>query len=147
MRLTVTRRTGIALVVLRHLAAVTTRASTTELAVAAGTTVSFLPKVMLPLVRRGWVTSVAGPGGGYQAAPGLEHLSVLDVVEAVDGPIDTSGCLLPASQGSCPFHPRWEHAKRALLHELAELHVTEGLDPPALHTTALPSGLQKGTTQ
>jgi Rrf2 family protein len=47
----------------------------------------FLLKLLLPLVSAGILRSVRGPGGGYRLARPANAISVLDVIEAVDGPV------------------------------------------------------------
>jgi len=47
----------------------------------------FLLKVLKPLVSAGLLTSVKGPHGGYRLARTPKEISMLDIVEAVDGPI------------------------------------------------------------
>jgi len=46
----------------------------------------FLLKVLKPLVGAGILGSARGPGGGYLLARPLGEISLLDVVEAVEGP-------------------------------------------------------------
>jgi Rrf2 family protein len=48
----------------------------------------FLLKLLLPLVNAGILRSVRGPGGGYRLARPASAISVLDVVQAVDGPLN-----------------------------------------------------------
>jgi DNA-binding IscR family transcriptional regulator len=47
-------------------------------------------KVFHDLVKRGVLVSVRGTGGGFRLADGAERLTLMDVVEAVDGPWDRS---------------------------------------------------------
>jgi Rrf2 family protein len=47
----------------------------------------FLLKVLKPLVAAGLLRSVKGPNGGYCLARPAKQITVLEVVEAVDGPI------------------------------------------------------------
>jgi len=47
----------------------------------------FLLKVLKPLVSARVLTSVKGPNGGYKLARHATDISVLEIVEAVDGPI------------------------------------------------------------
>jgi Rrf2 family protein len=47
----------------------------------------FVLKVLKPLVSKGLLRQVRGPGGGYRLARTLREISVLDIVEAVDGPL------------------------------------------------------------
>jgi Rrf2 family protein len=47
----------------------------------------FLLKVLKPLVSSRVLHSIKGPNGGYRLARSASDISLLDVVEAVDGPI------------------------------------------------------------
>ncbi len=47
----------------------------------------FLLKVLKPLVSAGLLYSVKGPNGGYRLAKQPKDISMLEVIEAVDGPI------------------------------------------------------------
>lgn len=47
----------------------------------------FLLKVLKPLVSARVLTSVKGPEGGYRLARPAADVSLLEVIEAVDGPI------------------------------------------------------------
>jgi Rrf2 family protein len=47
----------------------------------------FLLKALKPLVSAGVLRSLKGPGGGYQLAKTPKDVTLLQVVEAVDGPI------------------------------------------------------------
>ncbi len=50
----------------------------------------FLLKVLKPLVSARVLRSVKGPNGGYQLAKAPKDISLLDIVEAVDGPIQAN---------------------------------------------------------
>src|SRR5437879_2417464 len=52
-----------------------------------GTPERFLLKVLKPLVDRRILISMKGPNGGYRMAKDAAKTSLLEVVEAVDGPI------------------------------------------------------------
>jgi Rrf2 family protein len=47
----------------------------------------FLLKVLKPLVSAGLLRSVKGPNGGYRLARQPREITMLEVIEAVDGPI------------------------------------------------------------
>ena len=53
----------------------------------------FLLKVLKPLVSAHVLQSIKGPNGGYRLTKSAKEVSLLEVVEAVDGPI----------RGSAPF--------------------------------------------
>jgi Rrf2 family protein len=47
----------------------------------------FLLKVLKPLVSAGVLHSIKGPNGGYRLARPAADVTLLDIVEAVDGPV------------------------------------------------------------
>jgi Rrf2 family iron-sulfur cluster assembly transcriptional regulator len=53
---------------------------------------SYLEQLFGKLRRRALVSSVRGPGGGYQLARKAEQLSVAEIIRAVDEPIDATQC-------------------------------------------------------
>lgn len=79
---------------------------------------SFLSKVLQRLVAQGLITSWRGGGGGFELAKAPEQVSVLTVVEAIDGPIHLNLCMPGASDCvhslACAVHPVWVDAREAL---------------------------------
>jgi Rrf2 family protein len=55
----------------------------------------FLLKVLKPLVSAGLLLSLRGPNGGYRLAKPSSKISLLDVLEAVEGPIRGNVTLTP----------------------------------------------------
>jgi Rrf2 family iron-sulfur cluster assembly transcriptional regulator len=53
---------------------------------------SYLEQLFGKLRRRHLVTSVRGPGGGYNLAQSAQGISVADIVTAVDEPLDATQC-------------------------------------------------------
>jgi Rrf2 family iron-sulfur cluster assembly transcriptional regulator len=53
---------------------------------------SYLEQLFGKLRRRALVSSVRGPGGGYNLAKPTDHVSVADIIVAVDEPIDATQC-------------------------------------------------------
>jgi|SRR5689334_255360 len=53
---------------------------------------SYLEQLFGKLRRRGLVSSVRGPGGGYTVARKPDELSVAEIIRAVDEPIDATQC-------------------------------------------------------
>lgn len=47
----------------------------------------FLLKVLKPLVGAGILRSIKGPNGGYQLSKVPKDITLLDIVEAIDGPV------------------------------------------------------------
>ena len=53
---------------------------------------SYLEQLFGKLRRNGLVSSVRGPGGGYNLARKAEEVAVADIILAVDEPIDATQC-------------------------------------------------------
>lgn len=87
------------------------------------TTVAFVPQIVGPLVRAGWVRSDPGPTGGYVATASLDDVSVLDVIEAVDGATDAGRCVVAdrpcRADAPCVLHHAWGRARTELVGALA----------------------------
>ena len=62
---------------------------------------SYISKIIQELSRAGLAIAIPGPRGGYRIARPAEKISLLDVVEAADGPLLSDCCLL--SVGDCPW--------------------------------------------
>jgi Rrf2 family protein len=82
----------------------------------------YLPQVLTVLVRAGIVDSVSGPDGGYRLAEPPEEITLLDVIEAVEGPLGSSECVLRGGpchwEGRCAIHEPWAEAQEALVRRL-----------------------------
>lgn len=67
-----------------------------QIARARGIPERFLLKILKPLVSKRVLLSMKGPNGGYRLARSAAQIAVLDIVEAVDGPIRG---LVPVNEG------------------------------------------------
>jgi Rrf2 family iron-sulfur cluster assembly transcriptional regulator len=136
MRLEITRRSDLATRALLELARTDERTKASVLAEAVGTTPGFLSQAMTPLVARGWAGSEPGPTGGYTVLVDPADLTVLEVIEAVEGPTDTGRCVLEdracagagAATGLCALHRPWSSARAQLLGELASTPLSSLLE-------------------
>ncbi|MEN8240057.1 MAG: Rrf2 family transcriptional regulator [Actinomycetota bacterium] len=123
MRLELTKRTDLAF---RALTAIMNapdhRVNGATLAGGLDITTHYLPHVMAPLTRSGWVMSTSGPRGGYTLIFDLDDITLLELVEAVEGPIDMTGCLHLGPRHktgyTCALHRPWTKARKALVAEL-----------------------------
>lgn len=128
MRLELTKRTDLAF---RALCAINIssehRMNGASLAEGLDITTHYLPHVMAPLTRSGWVMSTSGPRGGYALVVDLDDITLLQLVEAVEGSIDTSGCLHLGPRHkpghTCALHRPWTKARSALIAELDNVTV------------------------
>jgi Rrf2 family protein len=74
--------------------------SAADLAARTGVPISFLHKITGSLVRAGLVSTYKGPSGGLRLARPAALVSLLDVLEAVDGPVCLNACMLRPHE--CP---------------------------------------------
>jgi len=122
MRLEISRRADLAVRALLVIAGAPARVKAAELATRLDTTPGFVPQVVGPLVKRGWVRSDPGPRGGYSGAVELDHVSVLQVIEAIDGPTDVGRCVVadgPCGHAPhCALHAAWASAREELMAQL-----------------------------
>jgi len=129
VRLEVTRKSDLAVRALGVLAAEQQRVKGPTLATAVGSTSGFVSQVLTPLVRRGWVRSDPGPTGGYSLAVNLDEVSVLAVIEAIEGPTDAGQCVLVDRPGdesaTCALHAPWLRARSRLLADLDRVPVAD----------------------
>jgi Rrf2 family iron-sulfur cluster assembly transcriptional regulator len=82
----------------------------------------FLRKVVADLVGSGLVNSQPGPGGGLALARPASEVSVLDVVEAIEGAVCLNACLLRPGECPrdriCPAHGFWGRLQALVVGEM-----------------------------
>ena len=83
----------------------------------------YLPQVMAPLVHSGWVESEPGRDGGYRLAVSRDEITLLQVIETVDGSMVSTECVLRdgpcRTDYSCVVHLPWSEAQEAFRQRLA----------------------------
>lgn len=86
-----------------------------ELSAELGAPSAYLSKVAQDLVRAGLLVSKRGPGGGVALARPAPAVTLLEVVEAVDGPAAFRTCVLGlpgcGEHAPCPVHDAWTAAR------------------------------------
>ncbi|GAC1668947.1 MAG: Rrf2 family transcriptional regulator [Candidatus Limnocylindrales bacterium] len=126
MRLELTKRADYAIraVIALAAAAPDERLSVRRLAAERSIPVRFLPQVMADLVAAGLVEAAAGRSGGYRLARSADSLSLLDVIEAVEGDSRRRTCVLRggfcALDGVCSVHHVFATAQDELIQRLAD---------------------------
>lgn len=93
---------------------------------------SFTRKVLQSLVQGGFLQAVRGPGGGYELSRPASEITLLDVIEAVEGGDTFDHCVLGlptcGSKHPCPLHDTWALAKQQLLAQLERRTLQELAD-------------------
>lgn len=97
------------------------RASTSQIAQEKQIPPSFLAKIVSQLSVAGLLQTSRGARGGVSLARSAENISLLDVVEAIDGPILLNDCVANGTcsfTDSCPMKTVWCDAQKELVDRL-----------------------------
>lgn len=95
--------------------------------------VRFLPQVLTDLQRAGLVEAAPGRTGGYRLARGADTISLLDVIEAVEGDSRRRTCVLRGGpcgkDGTCDVHDIFFRGQEALLDTLGRATLADLASP------------------
>ncbi len=112
----------------------------------------FLRSIVSQFAKQGFINSFQGNGGGIRLAPGAAEKTLLEVIEAVEGPIYLNVCM--QGEAACEFsdhcavHLVWHEAQEAIqkilgrkkIQELAQINfeLSDGIMFP---NTSQPCGI------
>lgn len=103
-----------------------------EIAVVMGVPRTFVPQVLQDLQRARLVLSRAGRTGGYALSRPAPDISILDIVEALEGTLDDVECALRGGpchwQEVCALHWVWSSARSALVTALRDASLAKVAD-------------------
>ena len=112
--------------------------SVSEIASRTGISEKYMEKLIRRLKRAGLVVSKRGPKGGHVLAKPAAHITVGDVVRALEDGVVLKGCSLGkdacatcARQDACPTKSVWEQANEAMFKAL-DSHTLQSLLKPGL---------------
>jgi Rrf2 family protein len=120
----ITRQADYALRAVIYLARLGTeeRAATSQIAQEQRIPPSFLAKIVSQLSVAGLLQTSRGARGGVALAKRPEDITILDVVEAIDGPILLNECVACGGVCSfgdtCPMKPVWQNTQKQLVQQL-----------------------------
>jgi len=105
------------------------RAATGQIAKEKSIPPSFLAKIVSQLSVAGLLQTSRGARGGVSLAKPPEAISLLDVVEAIDGPILLNDCVGVLSSckydDNCPLKPVWCDAQKMLVDHLSRANFAQ----------------------
>ena len=93
-------------------------------------TPAFLTKILQPLIKIGVVSSQRGVGGGFLLARDPKDITLLDLLEAEEGPLKLNHCLIAGGtclrDKECAAHLVWAEAQTEMVkvlkkHSIADL--------------------------
>jgi Rrf2 family protein len=108
-----------------------TRRKAAEIAHAVGIPLPFAARVFARLQRAGFLAARTGHDGGYALRRRPSDVSLLEVIEAFEGPLRSRGCLMRdgacGAGGFCQLHDAWVTAQSALRSVLAETSLGDAI--------------------
>lgn len=129
MRLELTRRSEYAIRACLVLAASERPISCRELAEATDVPERFLARVLVELAGTGLVEGHLGRAGGYRLRRTPATLTLLELVEAIEGPSKSTRCVLHQracdADHPCAIHPVWTSAQAGLVGVLAATTIAD----------------------
>ena len=86
-------------------------------------------KILKLLSNAGLVESLRGTHGGYRLALSAETISLLDILQAIDGPFAVTECMLPeeglcARAAWCPPRAHWQRVQTDLRKSLQSIRLS-----------------------
>jgi Rrf2 family protein len=118
------------------------RTSAAQVARVQGISPTFLGKIVQSLARAGILATRRGVGGGISLAKPVEDFTLLQVIEAIEGPLWINDCLRSPERcayvGVCPAYPYLCEAQ-ARLREALDVTFAEILAQPESSTATLTS--------
>jgi Rrf2 family iron-sulfur cluster assembly transcriptional regulator len=96
---------------------------------------AYLAKIVQSLARAGLVRTRPGAHGGVSLSVDPEGVTLLQVIEAAEGPIELNRCVVGpggcARDSFCPVHPVWLRTQALVRRELAGVTIAALAAPPA----------------
>lgn len=90
---------------------------------------AYLAKIFARLVRAGLLVSKRGVCGGTSLARPATEITLLQIVEAVEGPVETPSCLIGMQQCgdecACPAHEFWKPIRHIIAERFSRLTLAE----------------------
>lgn len=109
------------------------RRSAGDLSARVGLEQPTVAKVLKTLARSGLVQSYRGVQGGYALAEQPEHITMLDIIEAMEGPLGMTECSihegLCAQEAICSIRSNWQRINGAVGKALRKITLAEMLAP------------------
>jgi Rrf2 family transcriptional regulator, iron-sulfur cluster assembly transcription factor len=100
-----------------------------EIATAVDVPQTFLAKIFQQFSKIGLVKSYRGTGGGFVLGRSADKITLLEVVEAVEGPIVPNRCVTGGGECSrvttCNVHPVWLNVQKQVRGILANVSLKE----------------------
>jgi Rrf2 family protein len=92
----------------------------------------FLTKILQILTQKNIMNSYRGPNGGVSLARPSQEISILDIIEAIDGLKIFKECLLGLPECNnnkpCPLHEKWADVREELRNTFSNSNLSDLAD-------------------
>lgn len=107
----------------------------------------YLEQLLGSLRRAGLVATVRGAQGGYQLARAPEEITVGDIIDATEGPINISECVSDEGccnrSGQCRTRQVWDYLSRSINGLLQSITLRDMLEQEAFQPPSAAEGAEK----
>ena len=111
--------------------------SASELAERAGLEAPTVSKLLKPLAQVGLVEGFRGANGGYRLARPAEAISLIEIVEAMEGPLGMTECSVHAGscgiEDHCGVRANWRRINDVVVEALRSVTLAQMLAPVLPH--------------
>ena len=119
--------------------------SAAELAEQSGLEIPTVAKVLRPLAQAGLVEGFRGAGGGYRLARDAAAISLVEIVEAMEGPLGMTECSLHDGacgiEQSCGVRANWRRINDVVADALRGVTLAQMQAPPRPARKGIPAWL------
>lgn len=96
----------------------------------------YMLKIFSALARAGYVRTTRGKGGGFVLAHPPGDISILNIIEAIEGPLALNFCQNEPSRcrwdnPDCPIKPLWDDLQQSTVRKLGEFRLDRAASPPS----------------
>lgn len=115
--------------------------STAEISQSQHISEKFISRLVLPLREAGLIRSVRGSGGGFRLARSPEDITLLKIVETMQGPLSILDCLSHSKKCSreadCLARRIWSDVNTGFMNVLARITLAKILDRSSIATATM----------
>jgi Rrf2 family protein len=105
------------------------RVSVTEIAQAMQIPKTFLAKLLQRLVKQHLLVSARGMNGGFQLAKKPSEITLLDIMEIMQGPAGINVCAIDSGRcgfsSTCTVHPVWVDIRKEVEKKLGKVTIAK----------------------
>lgn len=137
------KRVDYGIVLLKHLSRSSECHSASLLAKSTKISLPHVRKILQLLHKAGFLVAKKGGQGGYSLSMPVENMSILAIVEAIDGPVLLTSCVDHSPchiEGACQLSDHWRSVNMQVKSLLGQINLATMFEPipPAVHEQSVP---------